>query len=129
MLFWSIVPLLAATLAQDAQFTRESNGYWKRTTSGVVVTAPQSRLRVMTHGRIVLRGSAGDQVTYRLVERVKARTPAEAHRLLGSVSTTTRTSGDMTMLVVEPTVSPNLIIELQVNVPRYVTGAILDTQL
>ena len=72
MLFWSIVPLLAATLAQDAQFTRESNGYWKRTTSGVVVTAPQSRLRVMTHGRIVLRGSAGDQVTYRLVERVKA---------------------------------------------------------
>ena len=40
MLFWSLVPLLAATLAQDAQFTRESNGYWKRTTSGVVVTAP-----------------------------------------------------------------------------------------
>src|SRR6266849_2277709 len=130
MLFRGLISLLAAgtLMAQDAPFGRDG-AYWVRIVDGAVPMAAQGRLQVITRGPIVLRGSAGDQVTYRLVERVKARTDTEARRLFGGVTTTTRVMGDLTRLVVAPVASATVITQLQVNVPHQALAAILETEL
>jgi DUF4097 and DUF4098 domain-containing protein YvlB len=130
MLFWNLLSLLAAgTLtAQDAEFRRDG-AYLVRTIDGAVPMAAPGRLQVITHGPIVLRGSSADKVTYKLIERVKARSQAQARRLFGDVNTTTRVTGDLTRLVVAPMASASVITRLEVNVPHQVLAAILETEL
>jgi len=76
MLFHALLSLLAAgtVTAQD----------WVRTTEGAVPMGATVRLLVRTRGSVVVRGSPGDQVTYRLVERAKSR------RLFANPTTSTR---------------------------------------
>src|SRR5437016_12708038 len=106
MLLHGLVSLLAAgTLtAQD----------WVRTTEGAVPMGATARLQVRTRGSVVVRGSAGDQVTYKLVERAKSRRP------LRDVITSTRVMGDLTRLVVAPAPASRAIAQLEVNIPRQV---------
>ena len=115
MLLRGLVSLLAAgTLtAQDRV----------RTTEGTVPMGATVRLQVITRGSVVVRGSAGDRVTYKLVERGKSR------RLFGDVTTTTRVMGDLTRLVLAPASAAGAITRLELNVPHQVLAAILETEL
>ncbi len=120
--------LAAILLAQDAQLGR-SGEYWVRTVDGTAGVPAQGRLQILTRGHIVLRGYKGNEVTYRLTERVKARSEADARRMFGSVQAVTRPPSEVTSLVVSLTSAPNVIIELEVNVPRRVTITNLTTRL
>src|SRR5271154_644366 len=120
MMMGSLVPLFAAALlGQDVQFTREGP-YWKRTENGDMPAMPARVLKVTTRGHVVVRGGAGEQITYRLIEQVRARSEEEAHRLFGSGVITISAVNGVATLVVAPFAGVSVIRRLEVNVPRRV---------
>jgi DUF4097 and DUF4098 domain-containing protein YvlB len=128
MLKLGLVPLIAASLlAQDARLEHDG-AYWVRTLNAPVSMGQSTRLRVATRGHVILRGAPGDQVTFTLTEHVKARSEVEAHRMFGNVKTITRTLPDATTFVVEPMAADNVILELQINIPRGIASTILNTR-
>ena len=80
-----IVLLLTAgaLCAQNSlQLTREGP-FYVLTTSAAVPGRVAAQIRIGTHGNVVLRGTAGEQILYKLVQRVRAHSEAEANRMLG----------------------------------------------
>jgi DUF4097 and DUF4098 domain-containing protein YvlB len=120
--------LSAALAAQDLPLTREGP-YWVRTLEGTVEGAPQPRLQVFGRGHIVLKGGPGEQVTYRVQQRVRARSEQEAERLLGNLTATSRSVSGITRLVVTPTSVPIAATEIEIRVPRYVSAAEVQSQM
>jgi hypothetical protein len=119
----------AGLAAQDDALARDERGYWTRTTSGVLHVSVQPRLRVVSRGRIVLRGGPGTQIAYQVKQRVRARSEEEARRLIGNVYTSVQPGAEWTSFVVNPDSSFNAITELEVNVPRNMLSAWLETTL
>lgn len=115
---------------QDSlQFTREGP-YYVLTMSNPVAGRPPAQLRIVTRGNVVLRGTKGEQVVYKLVQRVKARSEAEAHRLLGSgnVTATTPPMISMMTLTVMAAVNEQVSNDFEVSVPRQVMQSIVLTR-
>jgi DUF4097 and DUF4098 domain-containing protein YvlB len=119
--------IAAVLCAQEVPLTREG-AYWVRASQSTLNLPVQPRLQVVTRGSIVLRGGPGNQVTYRLKQKVRARSEEDARRLIGSAITSLRSAGDLTRFIVMPASSPLVITELEVNVPRQLTAALLETQ-
>ncbi|MGD1090957.1 MAG: hypothetical protein ABSB35_03080 [Bryobacteraceae bacterium] len=119
--------LVATAMAQSTRLEQDGL-YWVRTVNTPVAVPQTARLRIATRGHVVLRGATGDQVTYILTQRVRARSEAEALRLLGSWEALAQRRPDGITLVVLPKATGNVISELQVFIPRSVNLAILDTQ-
>src|ERR1700689_4176330 len=89
------ISLIATTFcAQDVgRWTREGP-YFVYTMTAPVINAnghPPAQLRVTTRGNVVLRGSKDDYVVYKLVQRMKAHSQDDAHRLQGGVGVTATT--------------------------------------
>jgi DUF4097 and DUF4098 domain-containing protein YvlB len=119
--------LVCALLAQDVQMTREGD-HWRRVDSGSA-GGPQTRiLKVATRGRVIVRGSDGDQITYRLVERVKARSSEQAHRLFGSSIATTSTINSVTTLSIFPKANEAVTTQLEITAPRRLATVIVQAQ-
>jgi hypothetical protein len=133
MRFAFSISLMAAWLcAQDVgQWTREGP-YFVYTMTAPVINVnghPPATLRVVTRGNLVLRGSKEEQVVYKLVQRVKAHTLEEAHRLLGfgGVSATTPPTNMMALTVIT-SAGTEVSNDLEVRVPRQVTLSIVQTR-
>ena len=109
--------------------SRDDKGYWNRTTSGTIKLPIQPRLKIVSRGRIILRGTASPEVTFRIKQQVRSRSEEEARNLMGGIFTGVTTFGDWTTFVVTPQSSPNVTTELEVNVPRQMIAAMLETQL
>ena len=125
-----LVPAMAASLlAQDAQIVREGPSVWRRSYSGAFAGPPAGLIRVVTRGAVVLRGSAGEQVTYQLTEHVRARTEDEAHRLFGSDVISMVGRNGMTVVTLLPVARENVAVQWEVHVPRHAAGVLVDTQL
>lgn len=91
-----ILPVLVSVLlAQDVQITRDGN-QWRRVDSGSAGSLQTRVLKVATRGRVIIRGSDGDQITYRLIERVKARSSEQAHIQFGSSFADIKTINNVT---------------------------------
>jgi len=127
MVICSLIPLLfqAALFTQDVQMVRDG-AYWVRTESGPVGVPPMRVLKVTTRGHVIVRGGQSEQALYKLVERVKARTAEEAHRLFGYSVTRTQNSNGVTTWTAAVLAHQDVITELEVNVPRHLSGIILD---
>jgi DUF4097 and DUF4098 domain-containing protein YvlB len=124
-----LIPVLATVLlAQDSQVIREG-AYWKRIYIGAF-NAPATRmLRVSTKGHVIVRGSQTEQITYRLTEQVRARSEEEAHHLLGSAITSVMVRSGLTIVTLMPVTRENVNVEWEVNIPKRVSGLMVDTQL
>lgn len=121
--------LIAATLlAQDVQM-RQDGPYWVQTTNEVAGIPQGKILRVTTRGHVILRGSMGEQVTYKFEERVRARTRVEAHRLFGSLTTSVSSRNGMMGLVIAPLTHESVLTQLELGVPKRIAGVILETQI
>src|SRR5438477_2639121 len=83
LLFSSLAVLGVLAFGQDPPLTREGN-YWVRTTTGSISGPLPPRVQVAAKAHIVLRGGTGDQVVYRITQRVRASNPAIARGLMGS---------------------------------------------
>jgi DUF4097 and DUF4098 domain-containing protein YvlB len=125
-LCFPIAALMASLLAQDTQMTREGNS-WTLTETGTVTGAPM--VKISTRGSVVVRGSQGDQIQYKLTKRVRARDPNVAHGMMGSTTISTSLRGRTETLVVAPAIRNNVITQLEVTVPRGITALEVYTQL
>jgi hypothetical protein len=118
--------------AQDQQQWTRQGPYYVYTMSAPVVNVtghPPAQLRIMTRGNVVLRGSKGEQVVYKLVQRMKARSQEEAHRLLGSGGVTATTPPtNMMALTVITSAGADVSNDLEVSVPHQVTQLIVHAQ-
>ncbi len=129
MRFSLFISLAAMLLRADDSLTREGP-YYVRTISGPVPGRVPAQFQVVTKGNVVLRGSKDEQLVFRLVQRVKARSDAEAKHLLGSVSTTGITPPlvSMTTFTVTTSAHEQVSNDLEVSVPRQVMMSIVLTQ-
>jgi hypothetical protein len=123
---------LAAALvcAQDSsyQLTREGPYYVHTMTAPVNGRVP-AQLQVITHGNVVLRGVKSEQIVYKLIQRVRARSEAEARHLLsGAVSATTPPLLSMVTLTVIAPAGTQVTNDFEVSVPRQVLKSIVMTQ-
>ena len=58
--------------AQNRSELIREGPYYVHTMSGSLDGRLPAQLQIVTRGNVVLRGSKGDQITYKLVQRVKA---------------------------------------------------------
>jgi DUF4097 and DUF4098 domain-containing protein YvlB len=127
-----VVPnlVMAATLLfSDESFRLEADGpnQWRQTSTGTFVPQVLPRLAIHASGRVVLQGGNVTQISYKLIQRVRAHTQPDAHRLLGSVSS--RMQNHSEAAVSEIILQYNdLQSELTVTVPHQVTAVFLQTQ-
>jgi hypothetical protein len=123
-----LIPLLAAVLlGQDVRLVREGP-YWARTESGSVGVPRTPVLRVSTRGRLTLRGSAGEEIAYRVVERVRARSKNDARRLLGTIAVVASVRHGVTTLRIVPAPSASEVA-LEIDVPPRLAAVEADTRL
>jgi hypothetical protein len=125
---WKLILVAAvaavAACAQEAQYTQDG-AYWVRTRT---LEAPaHTHLVVSAHAKIVLRGSSDSRLTYKLVQRVRARDEAEARRLMPGAAAGLGDTGDITRLVITP-LGDGISSELQLFVPRQTAMARLESQ-
>lgn len=120
---------LGCAMAADEGPIVKEGSYWTRVTAGRLKGAVQQRLQVISRGRIVLRGVEGNQVSFRFKQQVHGKTEDEARRMFGTVLAGLEPVGAWTRLIVTPVSSPNVITELEVDVPRQMVAAALETEL
>jgi hypothetical protein len=126
--FCEILPfVISILLAQDVQIKRDGLD-WVRIDSGTAAMPQTHVLKIMTRGHLVLRGSPDDRVTYKLTERVRARTSDEAHRQFGSTLISNKIENAVTVFSVTPMTRAAVITQLEIGVPRRMAGLILDVQ-
>jgi hypothetical protein len=123
-----ILPVLTSLLlAQDVQISHDGN-HWQLVESGGA-GGPQTRaLKVATRGHVIVRGSTGDQITYRLTERVRARTDEQAHRLFGSGFAIIKPLNGVTTLTILPKANESVVTLLEIGVPRRLASVIVEAQ-
>jgi DUF4097 and DUF4098 domain-containing protein YvlB len=128
MSFFAILPALTATLlAQDVQVTRQGVE-WVLTDNGQAAVAQTHLLKVIARGHLVIRGTDGDQVTYRITERVRTRSYEEARRQLGSSTSNTSTANGVTTLTILPKAGSAVVTLLEISIPRRMASVILQVQ-
>lgn len=122
---WVLPVLLAAGFAQTPPSITREGGYWVETRSE---TAPFSgRLRVSSRGPVGLNGVAGNSIQYTLKKRVKASSRAEAERLLSRVAVRVRNQQNWTVIHVDYPDGITGSAELNLNVPRAMRQAAVET--
>src|SRR5258706_1345302 len=77
------VILAGSLLAEDSSVKRIGSNHWERITAGAVEQAVRPRISVKAPGHVIVQGGSGSQITYKLRQRVRARSEAEARKLLG----------------------------------------------
>jgi hypothetical protein len=126
-----VLPIIAGVQlpAQDSAVVREGPNSWSHTVAGSVSVEPQGRLEVEARGHIVVRGEAVDRISYKLVQRVHARSESEARDLFGSGELKPAVLGQVTRIDVLQNSSPNVSNQLQITVPRNLTVVTVESQL
>jgi hypothetical protein len=128
MRYLLLIPLVAASLPAQETLTRDG-AFWVHTVAGESAVAPGTRLQVFSRGKIILRGGTGSHVSFRLTQRVKARTEEDARQLFGTVTAAARSLPGMTRLVISPHSAANVTNELEVTAPQRIAVAYLMTQV
>ncbi len=123
---------LTAVWAQDSSELTREGPYYVRTMSAPVATQVAGRvppqLRVISRGNVLLRGSKGDQIVYKFVQRAKAHSEAEAKHLFRPVLMSAIPMLTMTTLTVIPSAGDLVSNDLEVSVPRQVMLSIVHTR-
>jgi len=117
------VILAGSLLAEDASsVTKIAPNLWQRTTTGTFEQIVHPRISVNAPGHVILQGGNGSHIAYKLTQRVRARSEAEARRLLGS----SRQSIQPETMLLTFQYNPDPDSELVIQVPRQVAMANLQ---
>jgi hypothetical protein len=114
--------ILAGSLLSQDGFKKIGSNHWERITSGAFEHPVRPKISVKAPGHVIVQGGSGSQITYKLRQRVRARTEAEARKLLGGF---TQSILPETM-VLTFRYNPDPDSELVIQVPRNV--AVADLQ-
>jgi hypothetical protein len=125
---WKLILVAAvaavAACAQESQYTQDG-AYWVRT---LTLEAPaHTRLIVSARAKIVLRGGSDSRVVYKVVQRVRAHTEAQARRQMPDARGSFDFPGDVTRLVVVP-LGAAVASQVELYVPRQTTAVSLESQ-
>lgn len=119
---------LVAAGAGCAQTVERDGLDWVATHTGVASTSGMSRLRVEARGLVVVRGGDGNQISYRVRNRVRAVSQDDARRVFELVRPQVRGSGG-TVVVAVPIRDLPVVTELEVRVPTGVRLAEVANEL
>ncbi|MFN0167538.1 MAG: hypothetical protein ACKV22_13995 [Bryobacteraceae bacterium] len=112
--------------AWQERLSREG-AFWVQAVSGSEAAFPGGRLRVSTTGRVSVTGSDEAAVQYQFVKKVRARTEAEARKLLGQFLIRAGRQADLTSIEVIHGAG-NGSTELMVRTPRRMRDILVDTR-
>ena len=119
-----LAPLAAA---QEAPVVREG-AYWVGSIGDSFAIAALP-LQVNTHGNIIVRKAAGDQVTYRVRQRVRAANEDQARALLGGGVKQVSSARGHVVLDLQPISAGSVKTDIEIGVPAQVPTVIIRTQL
>jgi hypothetical protein len=114
--------LLLAVSSLMAQNIRQEGPDWVRTDSSSKAVDMNGELRVESQGPVVVRGAAGDRISYKLTQRAKVSAEDEARRLLSGGSVVLRAIPGAT-IVYSQGFSPLVSTELELYIPRTIRVA------
>jgi hypothetical protein len=129
MRFVFLISLATLLCAQDESKLTREGPYYVHTFNAPVIGRVPAQLQIVTRGNVVLRGSKSEQVVYKWVQRVKARSEKEAYALLGfgGVTATTPPQVSMMTLTVITSAGEQVSNDLEVSVPQQVALASVHT--
>jgi len=127
MRFIGLLAFLSVSLLGQESLTQEG-AYWVHTMAGFPVVPPHTRLTVGTRGAVIVKGGES-QASYRIVQRVRAHSEAEATQLFSQVGVRNVTTGGLTRLDVNPAFSPLVSTQLELTLPRQLTSLTIETQM
>ncbi|HYV63137.1 MAG TPA: hypothetical protein VE958_10710 [Bryobacteraceae bacterium] len=116
------------TAAQDAPVVREG-AYWVGSVGDSFPIGAQSRLQVNTRGNVVVRRAAGDLVTYRVRQRVRAASEDQARALLGGGAKQLSSVRGRVVLDLQPISARTVKTDIEIGVPPQVSTVIIQTDL
>jgi hypothetical protein len=90
----------AAAFASESHLRREG-AFWVEVEKGSEQVATRGNIQISTVGGVSIKGAPGNQLSYTVVKRVKARNEAQARRLLSAYSIRLSRQGEVTSLVVQ----------------------------
>ncbi len=126
-----IANLLMATavvaLAQEAPVAREG-AFWVGSVGDSFAIGAQP-LQINTHGNVTVRRATGDQVTYRVRQRVRAGTEEQARALLGGGARQLSTQRGRLVLELQPISAGIVKTDIEIGVPAQVSTVIVRNSL
>ena len=114
--------------AQEAPVVREG-AYWVGSIGDSFGIAAQTRLQVNTRGNVVVRRETGDQVTYRVRQRVRAASEDQARALLGGGVRQVSSARGRVVLDLQPISAGTVKTDIEIWVPPQVSVVIIQTGL
>lgn len=122
---WAVLAtgILGTSGGGEPALTREGP-YWVETLTGREAVSAAPKLRITSRGGVALRGMAQNELTYILKVRVKARSEAEARRLVKSFGVKAARGAGYIQLAVQ---RGDGMADLQVKAPRRCPEAAITT--
>jgi len=104
---------------------RRDGAFWVEEGRGSVLVTPKGNIRITTFGAVTVKGTAGSALTYVVVKRVRAKSEAEARRLLSVYRVRSSRQGKLTRLWVE---GGSEMAELEVAAPQNSVEVLVETR-
>ena len=104
---------------------RHDGAFWVEEGRGSVLVPPKGNIRITTFGAVTVKGTAGSELTYVVTKRVKAKSEAEARRLLSVYRVRSSRQGKVTRLWVE---GGSEMAELEVAAPQNSGEVLVETR-
>ena len=114
--------------AQEAPVVREG-AYWVGSIGDSFPMGAHSHLQVDTRGNVVVRRAAGDEVTYRVRQSVRAASEDQARALLGGGEKDVRSVRGRMVLELRPISARIVKTDVEIGVPPQVSMVIVQTEL
>lgn len=123
------LPLLAISMAAAAlagePHVRREGAFWVEVVQATETLPAGAKLRVTTVGAVTVKGAPGNELSYTLTKRVKARNEGEARQLLESLLLRTARRGMVTVLSVQSVAG--LDADLEVTAPQKSREIVIET--
>jgi DUF4097 and DUF4098 domain-containing protein YvlB len=123
-----LIVTAVAAAAQEAPVVREG-AYWVGNVGDSFAIAAQARLQVNTRGNVTVRREAGDQVSYRVRQRVRAASEDQARALLGGGVKQVSSLRGRVVLQLQPISAGTVKTDIEIGVPAQVSTVIIQTEL
>ncbi len=124
MWYRTAILLAPVALAAAQSGPVRQGAYWVETVNGSETVAPSGRLKVVSRGAVTVNGTDSGSLEYSLVKKVRARSEADARRLLSEFVFKTSHAGDLTQFTLS---SGSGTGDLNIRVPRTLRWAGIET--
>jgi DUF4097 and DUF4098 domain-containing protein YvlB len=112
--------------AQEGPIHREGV-HWVQVVTGSIPLPADCKLKVETYGPVTLRGRTGDQLTYTIKKRVRARSEAEAKALLKAAAVRASARNNQAVIALVTRTRPVVIADMELSARPDLLTATVET--